>query len=131
MDNMIKKYSAILAVALMLVACAKEAKELAENGIITMTTKASSEVRISIELSKGSENLTIAWGDGKESNANDRIPGTSPGTFMFDHEYSGTTAHNIVITGNVTYLNCYGCQLTALDVSRCTPLSDLNCGNIN
>ena len=114
------------AALLPLAACAQEP---GQSGIITMTTKASSEVRISIELAKGSENLTIAWGDGKESNIGDALFYDDFGRFVFAHEYSGTTARNIVITGNVTYFNCYGCQLTALDVSRCTALTDLNCGD--
>ena len=115
---------AVWALLLPLAACAKEP---AENGMITMTTKAS-EVRIAIKLIKGSDNLTIAWGDGKESNVKDAIHEMLPEWFVYAHDYSGTTAHNIVIAGNFTGLNCYGSQLTALDVSRCTALTELNCG---
>ena len=108
-----------------LAACAKEPSE---NGTITMTTRAS-EVRIAIKLAKGSDNLTIVWGDGKESNVNDAIHEILPGWFVYTHDYSGTTEHNIVITCNATGLDCRGGnQLTALDVSRCTSLTELNFG---
>jgi len=128
--SILRKYSAtlamivVLAAALPLVACAKEP---AENGIITMTTQAR-EVRIAIKLAKGADNLTINWGDGKESNISDALFNEDFERFVFTHEYSGTTVHNILITGKVTYLNCAGSQLTALDVSRNTTLTELNCG---
>jgi hypothetical protein len=110
--------------AFMLVACAKEPKEPT---VITMTTKAS-ELRFSV--AGGTTDFAIDWGDGKKSNVNDAIFENLPGSFVFAHEYSDATAHHIVITGNVTGLSCAaGNRLTALDVSRNTVLTDLNCSN--
>jgi hypothetical protein len=125
----LKKFAAILALtvttAFMLVACAKEPKEPA---VITMTTKAS-ELRFSV--AGGTKDIAIDWGDGKVSNLKDAIGESEmiPGLFVFAHEYSGATAHHIVITGNVTDLYCAGNGLTALDVSRNTALTYLLCSN--
>jgi len=129
--RILRKYSATLVMAVLLAAALSHVacvKEPAENGMITMTTRASI-VNIAIKLAKNADNLTIVWGDGKESNVNDAIHEMLPGWFVYTHEYSGTTEHNIVVTGNVTGLDCRGGnQLTALDVSRCATLTELNCG---
>ncbi len=120
-----KKCVAILMLTVLVVfsfeACAKEPQEPA---VITMTTKAT---KVSFTVA-GKGEITIDWGDGKISNLNNAIESEMiPGWFVFAHEYSGTTAHSIVITGNVTTLYCRNNQLTALDVSRNTALTDLNC----
>ena len=129
MNNIIRKYTAILALsvvsaAFFLVACAKETAPVEEPIGITMTTKAS---YVMFYL-KGAEDIAIDWGDGKKSNVKDVNFNERLG-YAFSHEYSGKTAHNIVITGNVTKLGCSSRQLTALDVSRCTTLTSLICGN--
>jgi len=111
----------VLAAALPLVACAKEP---AENGMITMTTK-SSKVSLIVE---GSKDISIDWGDGKKSNVNDAILDGISEWLYFNYDYLSSTVHNIVITGNVTLLYCGANQLTDLDVSRNPTLTDLNCG---
>jgi hypothetical protein len=111
--------------ALMLEACAKEPSPLEGTGIISMTTKAT-KVWFSVE---GTENIAIDWGDGKKSNAKDAFNELDK-RFLFTHDYSGTDAHSIVITGsNITMLNCRGIGLTSLDVSRNTVLTYLACSN--
>jgi Leucine-rich repeat (LRR) protein len=124
----IRKYAVILALAaFMLGACAQK-PTVEEPTIITMTTKAS-ELRFSV--AGGTKDIDIDWGDGKVSNLKDAIGESEmiPGLFVFAHEYSGATAHHIVITGNVTDLYCAGNGLTALDVSRNTALTYLLCSN--
>jgi hypothetical protein len=123
--NILRKCAIMLALivsgAFLLEACAKEPSPLEEAGRITMTTKAS-EVIIYVT---GAENITIDWGDGKKSNAKDAF--SENNSFTFSHNYSGTTAYNIVITGNIKGLSCSDNQLTALDVSRSTTLINLFC----
>jgi Leucine-rich repeat (LRR) protein len=120
----IRKFAAILALtvsaAFMLVACAKEPKEPA---VVTMTTKAS-EVAFYVS---GTGDISIDWGDGKVSNMKDGIFYAEMDWFLFNHDYSGETAHNIVITGNVTLLYCQDNGLTALDMSLNTTLKYLKC----
>ena len=122
-----KTFTAILAMTVItavlfsLKACAKEENPI---GIITMTTKAF-EVEFSVVVSG---DVAIDWGDGKKSNVNDAsFVNEDTGGLTFSHVYSGTTAQNIVITGNVTKLYCAGIELIALDVSRSTALTDLYC----
>ena len=152
-NSIIRKYSVtlamivVLALVLPLKACAKEQMLVEEpDGIITMTTKAS-EVWLFIVVGS-KEDFSVDWGDGKQSSVNDAVYYKESELFVFTREYSGATAHNIVITGNVTQLscggnltaldvsrnptltrlNCYGNQLTTLDVSRNPALTDLDCG---
>ena len=108
----------VLAVVLPLVACVKESE--APTGNITMTAKGS-KVSFSVE---GARDITVNWGDGKQSNVDDATVELS-GDFTFSHVFSGTTDRSIVITGNVTKLSCY--ELTTLDVSRCATLEWLYC----
>jgi len=134
--HILRKHSATLAmivvfaVALQLVACAKEPMQ-EPAGIITMTTRAS-EVSF---LVAGAEDFVIDWGNGKKSNVNDASRSRWEeyieygDVFVFEHVYSETTAHKIVITGNVAILRCVGKSLTALDVSRCPALIELWCQN--
>ena len=138
----------VVMAVLPLIACAKEQSiepPLGENqGSITMTTQAS-KVWFTVV---GAKDFFVDWGDGKKSNVNDAEYFEAEGMFVFTREYSDATAHNIVITGNVTQLscggnltaldvsrnptltrlNCYGNQLTTLDVSRNPALTDLDCG---
>ena len=126
-NSIIRKSFAILAlsvaVALPLVACTKEEPE--PTGIIIMTTKA---VKAAFYVVVTGD-ITINWGDGKVSNLNDGIFHDLSNWFWFGHEYSGTTAHNIVITGYVSLLYCQNNELTALDVTKNTVLTELNCSN--
>ena len=134
--SMIRKYSAMLALnvlaAFLFEACAKEPITLEEpTGMITMTTKAS-EVSFHIGIKAGAENssnLTINWGNGKESNITDAERYGGSGTFLFSCNYSGASEYRITITGDdIERLSCGNNQLTALDVSRSTALTYLSCG---
>ena len=91
---------------------------------ITMTTQAS-DVWITVT---GAKDIAIDWGDGNRSNVNDAST-NGPSSFRFSHDYSGSTARTIVITGNVERLNVKNNQLTDLGVSRCTTLKSLDCSN--
>jgi Leucine-rich repeat (LRR) protein len=123
----------IVSTAFLLGACAKEPMPVEEptqppveelTGNITMTTKAA-KVNFSVAVTG---DCLIDWGDGKKSNLNDATDFDNlTKEFYFSHDYSGTTAHTIVITGNITWLNCRYNGLTALDVSRSTALTDLVC----
>lgn len=112
--SILKKSTAILALALVLAvlfplqACAKET--MLEPIGITMTTKAS-EVKIYVA---GSKDVVIDWGDGKKSNLDEGTSLTHTELLEFSHSYSGTTVHNIVITGDVTMLTCRNNQLTTV-----------------
>ena len=125
----VRKCTAILAMTVVttvlfpLKACAKEVLDEPTTGVITMTTMVS-EVTFSVV---GDKDITVDWGDGKKSNVNDAFVNPDFGWFVFTHEYSETTAHQIVVTGNVTELFCTGIGLTALDVSRNTMLTRLHC----
>ena len=151
--RILRKYSAILsmiivlAAALPLVACVKELEEPEESvcvptepdeteetadvsieqeepeetaGIITMTTQ-DSKVSLQLIVKK---DISIDWGDGKKSNLNDAS--FFEEVLVFYNEYSGTTEHKILITGNVTQLSC-GVNLTKLDVSKNPALTRLDC----
>ena len=135
------------ALLLPLAACTKEPSE---NGMITMTTKAS-EVSFTVA---GAEDIVIDWGDGKKSNVSDAsFLDERSGSFGFSHTFSGNKSeHRITITGDniesfisvggneltsldvsrstkLTFLECRWNQLTALDVSRNTALKTLSCDN--
>ena len=122
-----RKFSAILALSVIVVvvlplkACAKEPEPA---GIIIMTTKAR-ELSLAVVVAG---DVSIDWGDGKKSNVNDSFHFDEVfERFWFTHEYSGTTEHNIAITGNVKKMFCSSIGLTALDVSKNTALTDLYC----
>ena len=123
-----KKFTAILAMTVIMAvvfplkACAKEENPI---GIITMTTRAS---KVAFYVA-GTGDISIEWGDGKRSSMNDGLYNEISQWFWFSHDYSGITAHNIVITGNVTLLYCQHNQLTALDVSKSTAIIELRCSN--
>ena len=126
--NIIKKFSTILAMTVVttvlfsIKACTKELPTEGL-GVITMTTMAS-EVSFFVA---GARDIAIDWGDGRRSSVNDASLDENSGNFRFSQDFSGETARNIVITGNVTRLDCARSQLTALDVSRSSELTELDC----
>ena len=125
--RILRKYSAILVMNVLAMFLFKACTKVpVENGMITMTTKAS-EVWFHVQVTG---DISVYWGDGKVSNRNDAIVDdySDENGFSFTHEYSGTNVCNIVITGNVTSLTCYANWLTALDVSMNTALEILSCG---
>jgi hypothetical protein len=125
--HILRKCATMLALivsgAFLLEACAKEPSPLEEADRITMTTKAT-KVQITVA---GAEDIAVDWGDGKKSNVKNAV--LDGGYFMFSYEYLDATAHNIIITGNVTELYCSRIELIVLDVSRNTALTILHCSN--
>ena len=90
---------------------------------ITMTTSKKGEVAI---FMSGFGTINIDWGDGSaietHTLSSDRI--------KYVYSYSDTTARAITITDNhITVLDCYNIQLTSLNFSKSTALSDLACYN--
>jgi len=105
-------------------------------GIMTMTTVASEVIfNVWIKLSEEFINLTIDWGDGKNSIIeNSSLLGPpwpdKPVVFRFEHNYSGASEHLITITGNnIEWMSCDNNKLTTLDVSRCPELKSLYCSD--
>ena len=87
---------------------------------MTMTTKAQ-ETALRLV---GTKTATINWGDGTK-NETHNISGDWQ---VFRHSYSNESNHTITITGvNITTLMCQYNQLTSLDVSNNTALSNLDC----
>ena len=88
---------------------------LLAEGVITMTTS---------NLVRGRIDLAIK-ANGPVSIFGVREPA---GTDGITHWYT-LTSQTITIQGDVTYLNCAWGQLTSLDVSGCTSLTELSCYN--
>jgi len=88
-------------------------------GIMIMTT--SGNVIISLQ---GIGSVSINWGDGVITNRNWNWYDYEE----FHHIYIGTSYHDITIIGeNIPFLNCSGNQLTSLNVSNNTALTELHC----
>jgi hypothetical protein len=102
------------------IACGGE--EAKTNNIITMTT--SSARNIVLDMA-GKEDVIIDWGD-----AIDTLK-LSDTTASYSHDYSQSRAHDITITGNVTYLHVTYSNLTELDITKTTVLAELHCRNNN
>ena len=89
---------------------------------IIMTTKAGGEVCIQL---CGSGVATIDWGDGSEKDMLTLSKDNSVGIY---HTYPNAPIRTIAINGdNITELDCMGCNLTSLDVSKNTELRVLWC----
>jgi hypothetical protein len=111
----------VVATAFPLKACAQQLERV---GNITMTTE-SAEISFKVE---GSNDISINWGDGQVSRLSDvstNTNNTGGRDVTFTHTYSRETARNIVITGNVTKLDCSNSNLIALDVSNNPTLEEL------
>ena len=111
-----------LAATIMFSSCSKEDKTIPVSGVtMTMTT---SKASVWIDL-QGSGTVTIYWGDGTSA-----ITDTLSTTYWTDyiHSYSGSSTRTITIIGeNITGLDCGHNQLTTLDVSKNTALTELYC----
>ena len=109
----------------------EEDPPISDTGVITMTTLASGvSLWIKIDTSLGSDNFTIDWGDGEESNLYPTManPYSDTESFTFSHSYSDASEHLITITGdNIVLLQCSENQLTSLDISRYPELQILFC----
>ena len=88
---------------------------LPAEGVITMTTSKAVGVTILLKVE--------ANGDFSINGAQE----TSKEADWIGRKSYTITSQTITIRGDVTYLNCYGNQLTSLDVSGCTALTTLYC----
>ena len=113
----------IVAVMFLSVAVTSCKKEKDEENVMTMTTSASGEVTISLA---GTGSATIDWGDDSAKETKTIFPYNATSPTQFNHNYSETKICTMKIYGeNVTYLNCNYLQLTSLDVSNNTALTEL------
>jgi len=92
--------------------------------VMTMTTT-SNTVNISVS---GLGAVIIDFGDGTIKNGILSDDNTDINN-LYSHNYSGTDAHTITITGEITIFYCRDNQLTNLDVSNNTALKFLFCNN--
>ena len=85
------------------------------------------------------DTITIDYGDGyvQQAVANESYEEydnegnviAKRGNIHLDYTYSDREEHTITIKGNISGLYCIYEQLTSLDVSKCTALTYLDCGN--
>jgi uncharacterized protein YjdB len=102
--------------------------KVVEIPVMTMTTTADT-----IKIALGSGTATVDWGDGtsetlaiEDVDPFDYMPWTSKAV----HTYASSQSRTITITGtDITGFECWGNQLTALDVSKNTALTYLSCGS--
>ena len=112
--------------AMLWVGCTKEDKEEDIRPIITMTTR-DFEVTISLEGNVSGPDWTIDWGDAETTTIK---PGQASFRYLFSHSYYSVFVHTITIKGSsITGLWSNGNQLTSLDVSANTLLTNLRCSN--
>ena len=113
----------IIAVGMFLLAVVTSCnKEKDEAKVMTMTAKASGEIRI---LLAGIGTATIDWGNSSEKETKTLSDETN---IEFSHNYSASNTRTIRIFGdNITGLYCSHNQLTSLDVSNNTKLTNLVC----
>ena len=98
---------------------------------MTMTTVKEGEVTISLA---GTGMITIDWGDGTPRETELISPLDRDGMLWnyhsTSHNYSGTSARTITITGeNITLLGYWNNELTELNVSKNSALTRLGCDN--
>ena len=95
-------------------------RQKTSNSIIACTTK-KTDIHF---LMKSNTDIFIDWGDGTGENIAHRNTIST-----VQKKYTSSDLHQIIIKGEVTYLNCKKEQLITLDVSKCTALNELNCCN--
>ena len=88
-------------------------------GVITMTTDKNSGDEITLEFDKDDAPVL----EGATKKGEETINGD------WKNQAYTIKAQNITIKGKVTRLDCSGCDLTSLDVSKSTKLTSLNCSN--
>ena len=124
--------------ATMFTACSKDDDKnpLDDNGegVITMTVEGNT-IGLQIYSFNEGDIITIDWGDGdmeefksvEEYDEEDEIHYVISIDSYVEHEYSNRNPHIITIKGNIKYLGCAGNNLTSLNVSGCTALTELDC----
>ena len=86
---------------------------------ITMTVK---QNNVALEIAY-TGTMTIDWGDGTAIETYP-IPNTDS---LYFHDYKSSSSFNIIITGDITYLDCSYNGLTHINVCKNTTLTYLNC----
>ena len=104
-----------------------------KKGLNTMTMTTAKEGEVTISLA-GSGMIIIDWGDGTPRETELISPLDRDGMLWnyhsTSHNYSGTSARTITITGeNITLLGCWHNELTELNVSKNSALTRLGCDN--
>ncbi len=110
-----------------------------KEGMITMIAE-SDEIKVHIETFNEGDIITIDWGDGtveefKSVEEYDDWDEDGEGEIYYvisiddyvKHEYSNRNPHIVTIKGKIKYLDCGNNNLTSLDVSGCTALTELDC----
>ncbi len=114
-----------------------------KEGMITMIAE-SDEIKVHIETFNEGDIITIDRGDGtveefksveiyydEDEDGEDEIHYVLSIDSYVEHEYSNRNPHIITIKGKIEYLDCGNNNLTSLDVSGCTALTDLDCWGNN
>ena len=106
-------------------------------GEITMVQQNGDELRMRVYTFNVGDTLTIDYGDGyiqknaiaanETSVSDDEGNRIKRGRLDITYGYSESEEHTITIRGNISNLYCPGNQLTSLDVSGCTALTELEC----
>lgn len=106
-------------------------------GGITMVTEAK-EVYFEVFSLKEGETIIIDWGDGaieelitkyhEDADEEDDFAGY---ICEIRHSYADDNFHTITVKGNIQGLWCSDDQLTMLDISKCTTLTELDCADNN
>jgi Leucine-rich repeat (LRR) protein len=77
-----------------------------------------------VTFSATAPNIVVAWGDGATNEYTDADYST------ISHTYQNSASHTVRIqTEDLSYFSCNEQQLTTLDVSGCSKLTDLYCYN--
>ena len=114
-----------------------------KEGVITMTTE-ETYIHLYVETFNEGEIITIDWGDGDpeefksfkvykdwDEDGEDEIHYVLSTDDDIEHEYSNKNPHIVTIKGNIKGLSCSRNNLTSLDVSKNTKLTELDCGYNN
>ncbi len=114
-----------------------------KEGMITMIAE-SDKIKVHIETFNEGDIITIDWGDGTveefksveeyddwDEDGEDEIHYAITTDDYVEHEYSNRNPHIVTIKGKIKYLDCRSNNLTSLDVSGCTALTELYCSDNN
>ncbi len=113
-----------------------------KEGVITMTTE-KTYIHLYVATFNEGDIITIDWGDGDpeefksfkvykdwDEDGEDEIHYVLS-TDDIEHKYSNKNPHIVTIKGNIKRLDCGYNNLTSLDVSKNTALTELNCSGNN
>ena len=86
-------------------------KGICQSQMTMITAPNTQEVKIGLT---GSGTVIIDWGAGKKDN---HEPSDTSYSY-YHHTYSDTSSYNIIIIGDVKYMDCNYNQIISLDVSK-------------